>query len=737
MFPVLANLVESEPVGLGAIYVAPIKALLNNQAQRLGMYTEMVGLRRFLWHGDVTPAQKSRFLKEPATLLMTTPESLEVMLLSSKVPHQKLFEDLRFVVIDEVHAIAGTDRGAHLMSVLERTNKFNKNDLQRIGLSATVGNPEEILYWLKGSSQREGAVIDPPKPPTAKDIKILYTPSVPETAQAAGKLGRGKKSLFFCQSRSLTEDVAAKLRGYDFDVFVHHSSVSLEERQAAESRFHSGGNAVIACTSTLELGIDVGDLDLVLQVDAPSTVSSFLQRMGRTGRREGTRANTTFFCQEPAIILQATALVELVKNKWVENVRVNPRSWPVLVHQIMAMTLQFGAVARETIWDQLHVVPDFRGIDRTEFDQLIEHLLAHDYLFQSGGLLSLGDHAERVYGRKNFMEMYAVFSSPQLYAVRTDAGREIGSLEQSFVDNLVGEMSTFLLGGRAWLAKHIDHSDRVIVVVDAPRGKKPQWGGYIPQFLGYKLCQKMAEILAGEEMPGYLTPAAKESLTTQRAEFGHVLRQGKWFFQMLEDDLLMWNFAGGAANQTLKYGLELLLPSLTVSADNFRLKARLGDETVASVQAALRRLGDMRVWADLEPRLLESMPNYRLSKLQGALPDRYSLEVVKEYLIDIPGACWMAQLSGMPPVPSDDTPDLELEYFALTFDGYRYFEERGEDPFSNEDFVPETRDELRALLFMIQRGHRHGGSPTLPRKFYEVLARLRRLANDGVRIRST
>jgi ATP-dependent Lhr-like helicase len=648
IFPVLANLVQHEPLGLGAIYVAPIKALLNNQAERLGAYTEMVGLRRFLWHGDVTPAQKSRFLKEPATLLMTTPESLEVMLLSSKVPHQKLFEDLRFVIIDEVHAIAGSDRGAHLMSVLERINKFNKNDLQRIGLSATVGNPEAILDWLTGSSKREGVVVDPPKPPTAKDIRILYTPSVPETAQAAGKLGRGKKSLFFCQSRSLTEDVAAKLRGYDFDVFVHHSSVSLEERQAAESRFHSGGNAVIACTSTLELGIDVGDLDLVLQVDAPSTVSSFLQRMGRTGRREGTRANTTFFCQEPAIILQAIALVELVKSKWVENVRVNPRSWPVLVHQIMAMTLQFRAVSREAIWDQLHVVPDFRGIDRSEFDQVIDHLLAHDYLFQSEGLLSLGDHAERVYGRKNFMEMYAVFSSPQLYAVRTDAGREIGSLEQSFVDNLVSEMSTFLLGGRAWLAKHIDHSDRVIVVIDAPRGKKPQWGGYIPQFLGHRLCRKMAEILAGDEVPGYLMPAAKDCLATQRAEFGHVLRDSAWFFQVLEDDLLMWNFAGGAVNQTLKHGLELLLPSLTVSADNFKLKTKLGSETLPAVRGALAKLGDPRIWSDLEPGLLTCMPNYRLSKFQDALPNRASLEVVRDYLLDLPKAIKMAQLSGMP-----------------------------------------------------------------------------------------
>ncbi len=646
MFPVLANLVENEPQGLAAIYVAPIKALLNNQAERLGMYTEMVGLRRFLWHGDVTPAQKSRFLKEPANLLMTTPESLEVMLLSSKVPHAKLFEDLRFVVIDEVHAVAGTDRGAHLMSVLERLNRFNRNDLQRIGLSATVGNPSAILEWLRGSSRREGVVVDPPKPKSAKDIRVVYTPSVVDTAQAAGKRARGKKSLFFCQSRSLTEDVADKLRLFDFDVFVHHSSVSLEERQAAEARFHSGGNAVIACTSTLELGIDVGDLDMVLQVDAPSTVSSFLQRMGRTGRRKDTVANTTFFCQEPEVVLQATALVELMKDGWVENVAVNSRCWPVLVHQMMALTLQFGGISAGDMWEQLRGVPDLSGIGRDEFDGLVRHMVEGGYLFLEGGKLSIGDKAERVYGRKNFMEMYAVFTSPQLYKVVTDAGRDIGSLEQGFVDNLVDEMSTFLLGGRAWLTKRIDHGDRIIVVTVAPKGKKPQWGGYAPQFLGFELCQKMAAVLRSEEIPGYLSPESKSTLATQRAEFGHVLREHSWFFQMGEEVLLMWNFAGGSVNQTLRYGLELLLPTVKVVPDNFKLKVTLGEETVASIREALRRLGERSLWTELEPRLLLCLPEYRLSKFQDALPEYASLEVVKAYLLDIDRACRMARTAG-------------------------------------------------------------------------------------------
>ncbi len=210
------------------------------------------------------------------------------MLLSSRVPAPKLFRDLRYVIVDEVHAFAGTDRGAHLMSVLERMVRLTDNDVLRIGLSATVGNPTEVMAWLQGTSKRGACVINPPKEPSRKDLLVTMNESTPAIAGQAARKAAGKKSLFFCQSRSMTESVAERMRGRDIDVFVHHSSVSFEERQAAEERFHHGTDACIVCTSTLELGIDVGDLDLVFQENATSTVSSFLQRMGRTGRRSGT-----------------------------------------------------------------------------------------------------------------------------------------------------------------------------------------------------------------------------------------------------------------------------------------------------------------------------------------------------------------------------------------------------------------------------------------------------------------
>lgn len=638
IFPALSDVVSREPEGVGIVYIAPIKALLNNQEERLGAYAEMVGLRSFVWHGDVSDTAKRRFVREPSELLLTTPESLEVMLVSSRTPVPRLFRDLRFVIIDEVHALAGSDRGAHLMSALERLVPVSQNDVQRIGLSATVGNPERIVDWLRGSSQRDGIVIDPPKVPTRRELHIGLHESALSLAGEGAARAAGKKSLFFCQSRALTETVAERMRGRTIDVFVHHSSVSLEERHAAEERFHRGTNACIVCTSTLELGIDVGDLDLVFQANAPTTVSSFLQRMGRTGRRAGTTANTTFLCESSEAALQAIALIELAREGFVESVPTNERCWPVLVHQVLALTLQFGAISADSCWQHLCCVPDFRGISRAEYETVIEHMKRQDYLFEAAGLLSMGQKAERQFGKKNFLELYAVFSSPVLYRVITEAGRDLGSLEQDFVDRLVEEMSSFLLGGRAWTALRVNHADRIVVVREAPRGAKPSWGGFVPQFLGFEVCQRIKRVLSDRTRYPYLDDAASRSLEDKRDELGELLRGSSRAVQMDGNNARLWTFAGGRINHTLKYGLELF-EGWKVVADNFQLRIEgdgLGHEGVLRASA---RMASLSFWKEpsTRERVLRQLPGYRLSKFQDCLPQRFALEVIENYLIDIEG----------------------------------------------------------------------------------------------------
>jgi ATP-dependent helicase Lhr and Lhr-like helicase len=662
IFPILAELIQTPPSGVGALYVAPIKALLNNQKERLGDYTEMVGLRSFVWHGDAAPHRKDAFCREPAELLMTTPESLEVMLMSPRVPAARLFKDLRFIVVDEVHAFAGTDRGAHLASVCERLAAFSEHDVQRIGLSATVGNPEQIAHWLAGSSERPSLVIDPPKPKAQRLIKIYLREDVRDFAREAVREGRGKKSLFFCQSRSLTEAVADEMRSDEIDVFVHHGSVSKEERLAAEEKFAHGTNACIVATSTLELGIDVGGLDLTFQANAPSTVSSFLQRMGRTGRREGTVANMTFLCDEAPYVVQSTALVLLAAQGWVENVRQETRAWPVLVHQILAMTQEHGGVSTERCWRLLQRVPDFRDISEAEYLELVEHMKRDGYLFEAGGLLSMGSTAERVFGRKNFLELYAVFSSPVLYKVQTESKRDLGSLEQNFVDRLVEEMSTFLLGGRAWLVVGLDHEDRLVRVRPAPRGKKPSWGGFIPQFLGFEVCQEMKAVLVSDEDYPFLDEKAKAALSEWRSDLGTLLRRSPTALHTDGETVTWWTFAGGRINQTLKYAVEWR-GGWKVIPDNFAIKIQGDGATLESVTRLLDELRQGTFWSNAETRtkLLSMVPEYRLSKFQRVLPDQWQVEMVGGYLLDFEGTGrWLAQQECQPerapPVAHPDPP---------------------------------------------------------------------------------
>lgn len=670
IFPTLSILMENPAEGVGALYIAPIKALLNNQSDRLGTYTEMVGLRRFVWHGDTPNAERLRFVREPADLLMTTPESLEVMLVSQRVDSERLFRELRIVIVDEVHALAGTDRGAHLLSVVERLARASRHDLQRVGLSATVGNPADILTWLQGTSRRESIIVDPPRQPSRRQLLVGHRPNLAELARDAARIAKGTKSLFFCQTRSMTEAVAEHMRSAGTTVFVHHSAVSREERQLAEERFNKGTDACIVCTSTLELGIDVGDLDRVLQAEAPDTVSSFLQRMGRTGRRTGQAANTSFFCETAEGVLQAIALIELARAGWVEDIAPQDRCWPVLIHQLLAMSLASEGVTFEDAWTQLERVPDFRGITRAEAERLVAWMLRDKSLLLLDGRLLVGPKAERRFGRRNFTELYAVFSSPQTYTVETTSQQPLGTLNQGFVDRLVEGVSCFLLSGRPWAVLAIHHDDRRIVVEPAPRGRQPTWGGMLPQFLGANLCAKIREVLASDDVPQYLTPEAAAILAQQRTGMAGLTDPGRGSIEAGDGELRWWTFAGGRINHTLRYALGALHSGWKIIPDNFLIKIRGEGLTQRDLLEAIEQIAEPRFWENerLWQDIADTLPAYRLSKFQPLMPAWALRESLASYLLDLPGAArWLTgrasprtpDLSGSPPIEvtmSESTP---------------------------------------------------------------------------------
>lgn len=635
IFPLLSRILTEEIRPVAALYVCPIRALLNNQEERLQSYARMVGLDVFKWHGDVSDSKKKGFRGTPAHILMTTPESIEVMLISARTDARALFENLSAVVVDEVHAFAGDDRGAHLAAILERLGTLCGRDIQRLGLSATVGNPQVIGEWLQGSSNRPFRLVDPPRPKVQRALHVDLCEDIGTAARGIAHLARGKKSLVFVESRSKAERVAHALDGSGVEVFIHHSSVSRADRTLAEEQFERGQNTAVVCTSTMELGIDVGDLDLVLQVDAPATVASFLQRMGRTGRRAGAQANCTFFCLSPESMLQTVALLRLAESGWVEDVRPAAHALHVLAHQVMALVLQEGGISRHRLLPWVEAAYPFSSVRPQRLQELVDTMVARDILYEADGLLSLGQRGEKLYGRKNFFELYAVFTAPPV--MRVQHGKEdVGYVQALFVsmhDQTHGPLC-FRLAGRAWEVGQVEWSKGVLHVRPAEGGRVPSWLG-VPGMLSQPLCQSMMDVLVrdGQE-GGWLSPGAALELGSMRESYDGLLEAGT---APLEDgpDGVQWHtFAGGAINRLLAAGLQRNSGKHWVAGN---LSVRCKDLSVTAASEAISGLGALP-WERVAADAARDMARGMLSKFQPCLPEDAEDRLLAERLLDLPGA---------------------------------------------------------------------------------------------------
>lgn len=623
--------------GVRAIYISPLKALLNNQEKRIDQYTKMVGISSFKWHGDVTQASRKSFLNENSEILMTTPESLEAMLVSTKFPSQKVFEFLDFIIIDEIHALASVDRGSQLISILERIKFRSKNDFLRIGLSATVGNPNDILDWMQGSSLRSKALIDPPKEPSKKQLSIYYNKNTSNLVTEASKLTNQGKSLIFCDSRSMAELYGTKLSAIGIDSHVHHSSLSLEERERAELKFAKGDRSCIVATSTMEMGIDVGDLDRVLQIETPNSVASFLQRIGRTGRRAGSTSNMTFLIQNPENLVQAISLIENARVGWVEKVSFSNRMWHLLLQQLMAILLEYGGISPEGLRNIIAQPYGFSGIKPEEYEEFIQYLITNDFIYYADGLYSLGLKAEEEFGRRNFMKILSVFQSPVEFKVFTMAERLIGTIQKDFVERLEPGFSSFMLGGKPWLLNFIDWDGLRVLVESAPEGVKTQWSGFLPRLLQYEVSRKMKDIILSDEKYSYLHQETASLLETIRSSDRILLQEKEPLIQSDERDLIFHTYAGGFVNFTLKFALMNELPcDIITSNETIKLKnIGVGSEKVLEI---LRKFKNPSYWESdgLREKLASKFPNYRISKFQQYLPDKYGKEILGQILLDIP-----------------------------------------------------------------------------------------------------
>ena len=670
LFPVLSQVLTDEPPPVAALYVCPIRALLNNQEERLQGYARMVGLDVFKWHGDVSDSRKERFRQSPAHVLMTTPESLEVMLISTRTDARALFRGLVTVVVDEVHAFAADDRGAHLAAILERLVALCGRDLQRIGLSATVGNPQVIGQWLQGSSERRFRLVDPPRPRVVRDLRIDYREEMSDAASAIASLARRKKSLVFVESRAKAEHVAQALTGSGVEVFIHHSAVSRADRAAAVEQFARGSNTAIVCTSTMELGIDVGDLDQVVQVDAPGSVASFLQRLGRTGRRAGTRANCTCFCLSPESLLQCVAVLRLAESGWVEDVRPAAQAMHVLAHQVMALVLQEGGISRHRLLPWVHAAYPFSGVRDERFHALVDTMVAREILYEADGTLSLGAKGERIYGRKNFFELYAVFTAPPVMRVlhgKSDVGY-VQALFVSMHDPSEGPLC-FRLAGRAWEVVEIEWGRGVLRVLPAERGRVPTWLGQ-PGVLSPAICQAMMDVLVrADDEAKWLTRSAALELQDLREGYGGLLEPGTAPLEDTPDGVQWHTFAGGAVNRLLATGLKQETGKHWISGN---LSVRCKDIGLAAARDAVHKLADLS-WERTAVEAAHGMVRGMISKFQPCLPADAEDRLLAERLLDLPatlrflaivkvdGRRAIDRLQGLRPVEGEDRMPVTLE----------------------------------------------------------------------------
>lgn len=543
--PILSRMLREEWPAASVLYICPIKALLNNLEQRLTHYAGLVGRRVEVWHGDISQSRKQRALKDAPDILLTTPESVEAMLISTRVNKQAWFGNLQAVIVDELHAFAADDRGWHLRSVLYRLDQYLNRPLQRIGLSATVSNPAELLSWLAPTGHRE--VVGSASVSTDADVTIDHVGSLENAATVIARLHRGQKRLVFCDSRSSAEQLSSMLRAQEIRTFLSHASLSASERHQAETAFGEEKDCVIVATSTLELGIDVGDLDKVVQIDAPSTVSSFLQRMGRTGRRSDSRRNCLFLTTNDNAFLLALGIAKRWSDAWVEAAVPPAKPWPIVAQQAMTATLERGQLAtRELIAVLVGCFPELQ-LDKA--DQLVEHMVQTDYLARSEGVLSVGPRLEREFGRGHYRDLLASFSGSMLLTGR-HGNTEVGYIDPTV---LTGEQDNrlILLAGRSWRVTGVEWSKRIVWLEPVKEGGKARWMGGA-RSLSREVCQGIRAVLA-EGAPTSVTLSQRSKLALQFLRDDMSISPGTHFISSRADDSIIrtWTFAGTRKNRTL------------------------------------------------------------------------------------------------------------------------------------------------------------------------------------------
>jgi ATP-dependent Lhr-like helicase len=538
--PVISELEKNPEPGYQVLCISPLKALINDQAGRLEDICSSCKVHFTPWHGDIASSRKSGSWKSPAGMLMITPESLEAILLKRHYQVNDRFNALRYVVIDEFHSFIGKERGMQLISQLSRIESLLRRSIPRIALSATIGDPVNSLKYLRPARKTPGIHINDAGsqmnlrlavksylPPPSSDEIPMYSAPAMELYRSL----RGGNHLVFANSRGVVEEVSDILRrlarrnGVPAEFFAHHGSLDKQEREYVEKRLKEGNKPTTAvATSTLELGVDIGHIESVNQIGPPSSVSSIRQRLGRSGRREGSQPtlrallisgsrlqNPTALDQLYLGLIQTIAVIELMLERWVEPGNFEKRDISTLVQQIISMVAA-SDVTPKHIYSVLCRTGPWQAIEVEEFLSILKALGDGGVLAQlSDGKLVVGSHGERVVSDYQF---YAAFETPEEYKL-VAGGKVIGTLPST---TIIVPGQGIIFAGKRWLVAAVDPRAMIVTMIKGSAARAPEFGGE-PALVSSEIRQKMLQLFRNDEIPRYLDVQSKSDLEEARLQY--------------------------------------------------------------------------------------------------------------------------------------------------------------------------------------------------------------------------
>lgn len=620
LIPIFSEILNNHLEPVSVLYVSPLKALINDMHNRIEKWGNHFGLTATKWHGDVDKYQKDKFTKNPTDFLSTTPESLEVILMNrTSGEKERVFKNIKYILIDEIHYFADSDRGIQLNSILNRISKYTPN-ASIIGLSATVGNPEVIASWINPNNP---AKIVRDTGGRKLQYKVLNLPE--ESLFKVLEKYQEKKVLIFANSRRSAELSYYKLKKHlgMKNIYIHHGSINKETREENEDKFKLEPTGFMVATNTLELGIDIGDIDIVVQLTSPSQVSSFSQRIGRSGRRS--KVQRTILLSQGFNLLVSLAEVMLHHESRVEEIKISRKSIDILFHQILSSIFEKGNIHFRDLYDDLKDCYAFSAITFEDYVNLLKEMRKHGMIDINHNLLTLGYEFEKEFGQANYKNFYAVFSPSFSYSI-FEGNREVGSLDVSYAIDL-GVGDQFNLAGKLWKVSSIDHERYVVHVSkeNLTKANLPSWhseGAPIDILTTYKIY----EILQGDFDRKFLNPFDESACeviekaieTAQIDEF----REGILPVELNNGAVYIYTFAGDKANKLLLKIFEMYFdvynPFTTPVYTSFRVKEGITPQEIESVVYDLDNILSQKSTEAMLDNLTES---FKKNKFMQFLPE--------------------------------------------------------------------------------------------------------------------